>query len=128
MTFIPAILLSAALLGLLRMRRASRKAAQDRENDGGRKEAPDFSERHEARRRIVREAARLRELEDAVMRFSEGSEPAVLPEESEGVRLEAARLRSKLESECVRRGLPIGLVRRSRAVSVMQMGRTPGRD
>ena len=128
MTFIAAILLSAALLGLLRMRRASRKDAHAREGDADRKDAADFNDRHEVRRRIVQEAARLRELEDAVTRFGEGSEPAASSEESEGARLEAARLRSKLESECVRRGLPIGLVRRSRAVSVMQMGRTPGRD
>lgn len=128
MPYIVITLLSTAVIGIFLKRRASRKDALDGTEKGSRKNGSAFAERHEARRKIVQEAARLRDLEDAILRFGEGSDPIVSVEESERLRREAARLRSKLESECLQRGLPIALVRRGRAGSVLQMARTPGRD
>jgi len=122
MSFIDGILILAAIAGLLLLRSARRKRAAPTAGTA----APTFSERHEARRKIVEEAARLRELEDALMRFSEGSDPAISAEECERRRREAASLRRRLETECIRRGLPIALVRRGRSATINPIVRTPG--
>lgn len=127
MHFLAVILSLAAVLGLLLMRRASGKDAAGPKAGTG-KVSPPFNERHEARRKIVQEAARLREMEDAVMRFGEGSDPAISPEEAERKRTEAARLLRKLEDECILHRFPIALVRRGRASTGIPTALTPGRD
>lgn len=104
----------AALAARSIMRRRTRKGQDSRGKTGPLKPGPAREERNAARVRIVVEADRLCELEEALGRFGEGTDPAISPDEAERKRTEASRLRTRLEAECQRHGFPLGLVRRRR--------------
>lgn len=82
--------------------------------------------RQAARARVIAETSRLRELEDRVQQLAEGSDPGI-PNRLEAVRTEAADLRTRLEADCKRHCLPIGLVRSLRAPAVRPVAKTVSR-
>lgn len=108
-----AVLLTACLAYRLRSRRL--RASSDDEADEIRK-------RQIARERVRRQAPRLHELEERLLAFAEGSDPGV-PGGAEALRIEAAALRERLEADCRKHRLPLGIVRYHGA---RRMTLTPG--
>ncbi len=110
----------AAVLGLLcklyltRKRRAVARHAWEA--------GPSSAERNAARTRIIEEVKRLDALEAETPHLCEGSGPGFLPDGAEERRREAAKLHAKLEAECRRYRLPLGLVRRRRSSLVPTVG------
>lgn len=117
MLIVTIALIAAIVLGLL-MRRRYRKPAHGAPKSGGRKRELSSVARNQIRRTIVKEGDYLCALEEEITHFGEGSEPDVQPDKADRARNEAAHLRSKLEAQCRRHGMPIGLVRRRRSATL----------
>jgi hypothetical protein len=112
------VLFATPVLGLTYLLRRVRKPADASSKKGLRKRAIPPDVRTQIRRKIVKEADELFALEEEIDHFGEGSEPDVHPEKAVDAIIEAARLRTKLEAQCRRDGLPIGLVRRRRSATL----------
>lgn len=99
---------------LIRRRRAEAQfAAQS---------GPSPAERNAARARVIEGVKRLDALESQVAQFAEGSDPGFPPDGHDDRRRQAAELHAKLEAECRRYCLPLGLVRRRRTSLVPTVG------